>query len=636
MAESTEGKLNVAVALALEGFPLPEGGNAPLNTNNDTDLILCLNTITKRVDTVSKASIMSGGTVPTLQNVLEQGSTATITTAFSLETNAGLSLLGGSSTTNITGGGYGILMASGNSAVRVTGGSGFHGLQYNADYSANQNSDRDIPDRGTVQAMIDATPPLSPDLDTVLAQGNTSATPVIITNGTEAVSHTNIGFSYSGTGSDAILKFKEGSEGGTLSFPLIETGQNHTLAKNVNGVYANDGGIIEVGLNDIALQEQPLAINIPFSPTTNEYRFFKNLILSEGNYQYLSFGDNYTQLGVSTSENPNDGGNVFVTTTSVTINGSSLTLNGSSCQINSPEIVLSSGGSDFANLKTEYVEGEKNHYLPNGNGTYTLGVSVNGGTPSYASNEGVVSLSFAGGGTVTNVSGTTNEINVATGTTTPVISLSSTFKDSLVYLTGNQSIAGTKTFTTRPIVGTASGATNDTSAASTAFVNGQIQTLINKIDKNLVVDVTDSSAVTGSSNVIAKHYELGANALSYGMLEMNIVATKTGSLGASTISVFFNTSNSLTGATQIATLTSNSASRHIGMARRFSIKGDNTINGLGFSASAASDVMLNNLAGSASFDPSNNYFILVALSNASATGDTSTIKSVEIKFRAIA
>lgn len=40
-----------------------------------------------------------------------------------------------------------------------------------------------------------------------------------------------------------------------------------------------------------------------------------------------------------------------------------------------------------------------------------------------------------------------------------------------VGLTGNETIAGTKTFSTRPIVGTPSASTDDTSAASTAFAN---------------------------------------------------------------------------------------------------------------------------------------------------------------------
>lgn len=51
--------------------------------------------------------------------------------------------------------------------------------------------------------------------------------------------------------------------------------------------------------------------------------------------------------------------------------------------------------------------------------------------------------------------------------------VNSTLNGAMVKLSGNQTIAGTKTFSTTPIVGTKGNSDNSTAAASTAYVNNK-------------------------------------------------------------------------------------------------------------------------------------------------------------------
>lgn len=123
MAESTEGRLNTLPALALEGLPLPEGGNAPLNENNDTDRILCQNTITNRIDWVSKASLGGGGGSAEMLTKTQAGSTVNL--QFSDPIGESGTYLIPQSTT----GGTKTLVASVNQVLANDGGVVFLGLQ---------------------------------------------------------------------------------------------------------------------------------------------------------------------------------------------------------------------------------------------------------------------------------------------------------------------------------------------------------------------------------------------------------------------------------------------------------------------------------------------------------------------------
>lgn len=462
MAESTEGKLNVAVALALEGFPLPEGGNAPLNNNNDTDLILCLNTETKRIDTVSKASITSGGTVPTLQNVMTQGSTATVTTETTIETNAGLNLLGGSSTTNITGGGYGFLMNSANEGIRVTGGGDFKGLYYGADYSA-YYTDRSLVDKEYVD---DAVGGGIQDLDSVLSQGNTSATSVVITNGTLTSTV------QSGNVQVENTSYRTNIKGGLVSFTSLDTEFTADIAPSdilVDGarfllpsVSSADDFVLPIKFNvnggsEVTADENGL-VELVVSGTGNAERLVKT---ESGNTNTLEFKSPITENGVTfylpSTTTPddkvlvthvnqvpaNDGGVVelglqqilsydayaedvqitladAVTSLGTTIQGGQIVV-GSSTEINEFGVQVLGGSGALGTLQ------RKDYFQF---GATTENTKLTAETPTgenilvFPNKSGTIATLDDVTGGVTGVFGTNNEINVADGANEPVISIS--------------------------------------------------------------------------------------------------------------------------------------------------------------------------------------------------------------------
>lgn len=437
----------------------------------------------------------------------------------------------------------------------------------------------------------------------------------------------------------AALEFDTILENGVrFLLPSVTTAQDYPLVIGANQVQPNGGGMLFLGMNDIALQDQPVATNIPFAEGADEYKIFKDNISAEGNYQYLTYGDNFVQLGVSTSVDPNDGSSLFVTTTAAVLSSPTVTLNATDnislnasdrVELTSPDIRFKeTEGSYYAGILTDHLTGDKQHYLPDNNGTYAMGVSIGGGTPVYAGNNGVISLASTVTQTITN------------GVTTTSPSEDAVFDAfaGKVSTTGNEIIGGIKTFSTAPVVGTASPGTSNTSAASHGFAtagDNAIYTYIaNNLPKNIIVDTVDSSTWTSSTSesTALKSYLIPANALATGTLELYASTTKTGSSGTTDVKVYYNTTNSLSGATQIAATVSGTASRNIPLSRTFNIKADNTINGFGFTTAIASDAANSNLAlSSASFTPSTAYYILITLTNSSAT-DTSTIKAVQLKF----
>lgn len=395
MAESTEGKLNSLVALALEGFPLPEGGNAPLNTNNDTDLILCLNTETKRIDTVSKASIISGGTIPNLQNVMNQGSTAIVSTPVSVQTFENITLTSTNGDINLVGGGYGILMAEANDGIKVTGGADFKGLYYNADYS-DDFVERSLVDKKYVDDAVSGGGS-TPNLATVLEEGNTAPTPVIITNGTltSTIQSGNIqaeNSNYKTSVKGGLISFTDNTteytadivpsdiliDGARFLLPSVTIATDHVLALMVNNTLPNDGGQIFLGLQQI-LDESGYAENssgqsIDISPA--------GIVRLKTDGYEQTFTDDGIKL-----EDPNYN----------TLYGSSdiKVLN----QINSFVTTL-------------------NYEPPTANRTITF--QDGSGTVAFLSD-------ITGGGGISEVLGTLNEITVTNGDTEPVISISSAY-----------------------------------------------------------------------------------------------------------------------------------------------------------------------------------------------------------------
>lgn len=476
MAESTEGKLNSLVALALEGFPLPEGGNAPLNTNNDTDLILCLNTETKRIDTVSKASIISGGTIPNLQNVMNQGSTAIVSTPVSVQTFENITLTSTNGDINLVGGGYGILMAEANDGIKVTGGADFKGLYYNADYSADF-VDRSLVDKKYVDDAVSGGGS-TPNLATVLEEGNTAPTPVIITNGTltSTIQSGNIqaeNSNYKTSVKGGLISFTDNAteytadivpsdilvDGARFLLPSVTIATDHVLALMVNNTLPNDGGQIFLGLqqiiNESGYVEAPDGSYVSLDP-------FGNTGFGSVDIDDNTIGSFGTQSGIvrfSTENNEN-----------------STQIRGVNGKIEVGIVASNFGGFLFDD-------------------DYTSTMTTDRHIPDIGK---VKELISEGSGGISEVLGTVNEITVTNGDTEPQISLSTTFKGSLVYNSGDQTIAGTKTFSTRPVVGTASAGTNDTGAASTAFVQ-------TTADAKVANDMTASTTVAPSKSAVISY-----------------------------------------------------------------------------------------------------------------------------------
>lgn len=154
MAQDTTPPFQVLVNLGLQGDNPSPSMPSPLPENNESDSVLVWNEVTGKIERTSKSGIEAGGITPTLQNVMNQGSTAIVSTPFSVQSFEDITLNSTNGSLGLTGGGYSLLMSAANDAVKLTGGSGFHGFQYNADYGANQTSDRDVPDIGKVKSLI--------------------------------------------------------------------------------------------------------------------------------------------------------------------------------------------------------------------------------------------------------------------------------------------------------------------------------------------------------------------------------------------------------------------------------------------------------------------------------------------------
>jgi hypothetical protein len=139
---------------------------------------------------------------------------------------------------------------------------------------------------------------------------------------------------------------------------------------------------------------------------------------------------------------------------------------------------------------------------------------------------------------------------------------------------------------------------------------------VSNVMRNIVKDVVPSSAVTGTlTETILKSYLITANtfASSDNLSIPNFGISKVGVANTVTIKIYINTSNSLSGATQIATYNSSASNTYAKILRSYALDGGN-LKGLPFTTSALSDI---NVSGgglaSASFNPAvANYIITTA------------------------
>jgi hypothetical protein len=145
---------------------------------------------------------------------------------------------------------------------------------------------------------------------------------------------------------------------------------------------------------------------------------------------------------------------------------------------------------------------------------------------------------------------------------------------------------------------TANDGTGDTLRASFVKVNDNFTELYNNsANPSVIVQAaTDGTNVTGTTNeVISQSLLIPANSfLSNGLLEIISRISKTGTSGTSTVRMYRNTSNSLTGAALIATLRNTQAASDIfgTFIRTFRIN-SNTLTGFNAATSLQTDVVNN-------------------------------------------
>jgi hypothetical protein len=153
-----------------------------------------------------------------------------------------------------------------------------------------------------------------------------------------------------------------------------------------------------------------------------------------------------------------------------------------------------------------------------------------------------------------------------------------------------------------------------------------VMSQISNVMRNVVKDVVPSSAVTGTlTETILKSYLITANtfASSDNLSIPNFGISKVGVANTVSIKIYMNTSNSLSGATQIAVFNLASANTYAKITRSFLLD-SGTIKGLGFATSSITDITTaNNGLASASFNPAINNYIITTVTLAN-TADSVT------------
>jgi len=153
------------------------------------------------------------------------------------------------------------------------------------------------------------------------------------------------------------------------------------------------------------------------------------------------------------------------------------------------------------------------------------------------------------------------------------------------------------------------------------------------VTRSFVIDNIPSTTVTGTlSETILKSYLMPANTFSstgnFKVPEFSVV--KGGTAGALNIRIYVNTSNTLTGAVQIARYTATSTNVYIKIRRSYNIYAGN-IYGLGFTVTnmtndiTATSGTMDNTA----YNVANSYYIITT-ATLSSTGDSATQTSFEI------
>lgn len=167
----------------------------------------------------------------------------------------------------------------------------------------------------------------------------------------------------------------------------------------------------------------------------------------------------------------------------------------------------------------------------------------------------------------------------------------------------------------------------DGSVSNTEFqyLNGVTSGVQSQLDirlKLLINDNVNSSAVTGvTANTILKSYLIPANTIALGdTLEMKAVCSKTGTNANCSFRLYTNTSASLTGASQLATVSPSSTSLYLSLDRTYSLTSGGNLQSYPVGATATTDENISTSPISeTAFDHTvDNYFIVAIQPNSSS------------------
>lgn len=175
---------------------------------------------------------------------------------------------------------------------------------------------------------------------------------------------------------------------------------------------------------------------------------------------------------------------------------------------------------------------------------------------------------------------------------------------------------------------TANDGTGDTLRDSFIKVNDNFTEVYNLANPSIVASsYVDGTAVTGTTTeTLSRSLLIPANTFSSnGMLEVLCRMTKTGTAGTSSVKIYKNTSNTLTGATQIGVLTSlqSATSLYSQGIRTFRIN-SNTLTGLTTSGTNPLDFISSTALVSTTFTTNVDNYIIFSITLAS-TSDSALI-----------
>lgn len=155
------------------------------------------------------------------------------------------------------------------------------------------------------------------------------------------------------------------------------------------------------------------------------------------------------------------------------------------------------------------------------------------------------------------------------------------------------------------------------------------QTALDLRVRTMLNDNVDSSAVTGvTANTIIKSYLIPANTLAVGdTIDLKSVVVKTGTNATSSLRLFTNTSNSLTGASALSLLSASANSLYQSIDRTYTLKSDNTLQSFPVGSTAVTDeATVTATISNTSFNPTvDNWFIIAVQPNSASDSFRQTL-----------